>query len=100
MTDRGPDGRFVKGNKASPGRSPRQLEEEYRLRFTQKLTPTKFEEISDRLIKMALQGKLEAIKLVLAYALGMPTQRNEHTGADGSPIQIIEIVKDYDTSST
>ena len=41
------------------------------------------------LFKNALAGDVASMKLLLAYGYGNPTQRLEHTGDGGSPMQIV-----------
>ena len=38
-------------------------------------------------------GDLEAIKLLMAYKFGKPTERYEHSGIDGEPIRTISYIQ-------
>jgi hypothetical protein len=42
--------------------------------------------LSTKLLQMALDGDLAAIKHLMAYIDGMPTQKTEITGAEGEPL--------------
>lgn len=79
MGDRDELGRFVKGNKASPGRKPRSVEEERMETFLDELTSEKWREITAKVIEMAIAGNLRAVELLTKYALGLPVQRAEVT---------------------
>jgi hypothetical protein len=37
----------------------------------------------------AERGDLEAGKLLMAYTYGKPTERHEHSGSEGEPLEII-----------
>jgi len=70
-------GRFAKGNRASPGRPKRMAEMQYADRFARAVTPAGFEKAAKKLLEMALNGDVAAIRLLLAYAIGNPVQRIE-----------------------
>jgi hypothetical protein len=72
---RGPDGRFVKGTGGGPGRKPKVQELAYLDHFKKAVTPASFEKASRKLLALALDGDVNAIRLLFAYALGNPVQR-------------------------
>ena len=87
MTDRGADGKFVKGNKASPGRMPREKEARY---YDILLTSVSFDDwkaIITRATQDAKKGDAVARKWLTDYLVGPPVERKEHTGKDGGPIR-------------
>lgn len=75
--DRDETGRFIKGNKASPGRKPRSVEEKYMETFLSKLTPKEWGEVTDKVIELAKAGNMRAIELLVKYSIGLPVQRAE-----------------------
>jgi len=101
MTDRDATGRFVKGNNANPnGRPPKEREERYRDIMLTTVSFADWQRIVEKARDQALKGDAVARKFLADYFIGPPVQRNEHTGADGGAIQIIEVVKDYGNAST
>jgi hypothetical protein len=38
------------------------------------------------LARQAAAGEIEAVKLLMAYTYGRPTEKHEHSGKDGGPI--------------
>ena len=88
MTDRDASGKFVQGNKASPGRPPKEREEKYREIFNTTITFARFARIVDKLGQKAEKGDTQAAKILFDYLIGPPVQRNEHTGADGGQLVI------------
>ena len=76
--DRDEKGRFVKGvYKGGPGRPPRVKEVEYLDNFRRRVPPEKLAAVADKLLELALDGDVSAIRLLFAYALGQPIQRLE-----------------------
>lgn len=62
--------------------------------------------LGSKLFQLALDGDLNAIKVVMQYLDGMPVQRTELTGADGEPLavqllqeQIRKIMDDTDETA-
>lgn len=76
---------FQKGVSGNPGGRPAGQAE-----FTA-LMRANSPEAARKLAAAVADGKPWAIELTLAYAWGKPTQRNEHTGADGGPIQTQQV---------
>jgi len=78
--DRDEKGRFVKGvYKGGPGRPPRVNEAEYLDNFRRRVPPEKLAAVADKLLELALDGDVSAIRLLFAYALGQPIQRVDAT---------------------
>src|SRR5579859_3235770 len=78
---KGPGRPFQKGVSGNPGGRPAGQAE-----FTE-LMRANSPEAARKLAAAVAEGKPWAIELTLAYAWGKPTQRQEHTGADGGPIK-------------
>jgi hypothetical protein len=72
-TGRDSKGRFANGNKGGPGSPFNRRVADLRRRLLERLGGDTLEHILDRLVEMAEQGDLAAIKLVLAYTIGKPT---------------------------
>jgi hypothetical protein len=93
LPDRDDKGRFKKGYKGGPGRPKREVEEYYLAIMLDEITPDDWRAITKKAVEQAKRGDQQARKWLSDYLLGLPVQRTEHSGEDGSPIQIIEIVR-------
>lgn len=84
-------GRFVKGNKASPGRKPRTEEQEIIAALDGAIP---LSEVLERLRRAVLKGEDWAIKLYLAYYWHLPTQpvKNDMDGQ----LRVIVVDDEYD----
>ncbi len=49
--------------------------------------------VLDKLIELAQAGDPQSIKLLLAYAAGVPTHAIELTGANGGPLQVDDVTR-------
>jgi len=95
MTERDESGRFLKGSTGNPtGRAPREREERYYKIMVQTVTFADWERIITKAVDQAKRGDSVARKWLSDYLIGPPVERKEITGADGEPIQFIEILKD------
>lgn len=83
MSERGPDGRFVKGNGGGPGRPQKEREERFLEITLNTVTFKDWHEIVKKAADQAKKGNPTARKWLSDYLLGPPIQRNEITGADG-----------------
>jgi hypothetical protein len=72
-TGRDSKGRFARGNKGGPGAPFNRRVASLRRLLLEHLSDEVLGGILDRLVEMAQQGDLAAIKLVLAYGIGKPT---------------------------
>ena len=86
MTDRGADGKFVKGNKASPGRMPREKEARY---YDILLTSVSFDDWKAIVLRAAQDAKkgdalkgIEFMAWLCSYALLEPRL---YQGSDSPP---------------
>src|SRR5262245_50476209 len=65
-------GRFAAGNQGGPGNPYARQTAQLRVAVLETMNETEVRLITQRLLTLALQGDLQAIKLVLAYAIGKP----------------------------
>lgn len=83
-------GRFIKGVSGNPkGRSPREVEEDYRAILVSNVTKEDWAQIVKRAVVDAKKGDTAARKFIADYLIGLPVQRQEHTGADGNALKIL-----------
>ena len=94
MTDRGPNGKFIKGNKASPGRPPLATEREYLNALKTTLPLDRFQRIVDSYAKRAEKGDTRAAEVLFKYVLPQVATM-KHTGEDGGAIRVtLESIND------
>lgn len=97
MTDQDPKtGKFTPGNKASPGRPPKEREERYRELLLSAVTFETWTDIVKKAADQAKKGDHVARKWLGDYLVGVPVQRNEITGKDGNALEVVfrEIARD------
>ncbi len=88
MSDRGSDGRFTKGNRASPGRPRREVEQEYRNATLGKVPLTRWRKIVARAVDDAEVGDAKA-RSWLTDILGLrPPARIAETTSDGDDMTL------------
>lgn len=85
MTDRGPDGRFLKGSSPNPGGRPKS-DLSITALIDEAVTADDWKEIITVLFKRAKRGDLKAIEMLLDRRFGKPVQQNNIAGADGGSI--------------
>lgn len=89
MTDQDPKtGKFVPGNKASPGRKPKERELRYYDILMSAVTFEDWEAIVKKAAEQAKRGDQAARKWLADYLVGAPVQRQEISGKDGGPLII------------
>lgn len=98
MTDRGPNGKFIKGNHASPGRPPRATEQEYRDTIKEVIPLERFIRQLEKLAARADRGDSRAFDKICDL-LGLHIIKNEVTGADGNAITIKVEYEDADSNA-
>jgi hypothetical protein len=86
-------GKFVAGNKASPGRPRKSVEERYLKKLSASVTLADWKDICKKAVTDAKRGDPRARQWISEYLLGKPLQRNELTGKDGDVI-VIKLVDD------
>lgn len=67
-------GRFAPGNPGGPGRKPEQAAEALRRAVEEAVTPEHLGAVMRRLLRMALEGNLSAIRILLERTCGRPAQ--------------------------
>ena len=83
MADRGPDGKFIKGNGGGPGRPTKEREERYHEIMLNTVTFKDWTEIVQKAAAQAKKGDAVARKWLSDYLVGPPIQKQEITGKDG-----------------
>jgi hypothetical protein len=83
------NGKFKKGNKASPGRGNKAREVRYSEILQSKCTLKEWGEICQKAVDQAKRGDAISRKWLSDYLLGPPPQRLEHGGKDGGPLTFI-----------
>jgi hypothetical protein len=66
------EGRFARGNRGGPGNPFARQVAELRKAFLERATGERLKALADKLIELALEGNVQAAKLVLSYTLGKP----------------------------
>ena len=88
--DRDEKGHFLPGHKnVGAGRKPKSHEEKLLKAVSDSITPEDIRDILNALKNKARHGSIEAARVILAYAIGMPVQRSEITGAGGDVLRVI-----------
>lgn len=84
MAERDENGRFIAGNKASPGRAKRTTEREYLALMRSAVTGDDWLKITRRAVKDAIQGNSWARAWLSDYLIGRPPQILELRGAEAA----------------
>lgn len=89
MADRDEKGRFIKGNKGSPGRAPREREERYYTILMSSCTFEDWKRIIQKAVEQAKRGDAQARKWLADYLVGAAEQRLDITsGGDKIIVRI------------
>ena len=86
LDKRGKNGRFLPGHGGGPGNPHAQRVHRLRAALLSAVTPEDVKEIVYKLVSMAKQGDIAAIKELLDRTIGKPVTAVEVTGADGEPL--------------
>jgi hypothetical protein len=82
-------GRFIKGNNANPsGRPPKEREVKYYDLLLTTVSEAEWVEIICTAARQAKRGDASARKWLTEYLVGVPAQKMEFTGKDGSKLAI------------
>lgn len=73
-------GRFLPGNKASPGRPSRATEAEYLDAMSDAVSVEQWKKATAKMLALAIKGDVQAYKTLLPYFAGQPTQRLQISG--------------------
>jgi hypothetical protein len=93
-------GRFVKGNKHGQGNPLAGRAAKLRAVLLQKVTDKDIAEITDRLIKMAKDGDLAAIKEILDRTVGKPGQVEMYERIEQLESKLAELTEDENEGET
>jgi hypothetical protein len=83
-------GRFVKGNQGGPGNPHCRLMAQLRMEFLRALTPDKMAAFADKLHALALEGHLDAGRLLLRYSIGQPLPAVDPDDVDLHELQLLQ----------
>lgn len=93
-------GRFLAGNKASPGRKRRATEAEYLEAMNAAVSVEAWGAATRKMLVLALQGDVAAYKSLLPYFAGVPIQRLQISSADAQILaDVIEKLKTHGLSA-
>lgn len=67
-------GRFAPGNPGGPGRRPERAAEKFRRAVEEAVAPEHLTAVMKRVLRMALEGNMAAIRIVLERSCGRPAQ--------------------------
>ena len=86
LDKRGKDGRFLPGFAGGPGNPFARRVHQLRSALLKTVTPSDIEEVVRKLLSMAKEGDVTAIKELLDRTIGKPVTAVELSGADGEPL--------------
>ena len=93
MTERAPDGKFVKGHAPnSPGRPPKAREEKYHEIMISAVSFENWEKIIRKAVDQALEGDRYARQWLSDNLIGKPIERHEISGSEGDSFTV-KIIK-------
>src|SRR4051812_39777313 len=79
-------GYFGPGNKAAAGNGNARRMQEFRRMFLEAVEPGTIPKLVEQLTAAAEGGDFDAIKLLLEYTVGKPSQAVELSGPEGEPL--------------
>jgi hypothetical protein len=88
MTERGPDGKFLKGNSANPGGRPKS-DLSITALIDAVVKPSDWEFIITCLKTKARRGDVKAIEMLMDRRFGKAIQQTQLTGEEGGPLKVI-----------
>lgn len=74
LTTRDAKGRFLPGFSGGPGRPPKAVEERYALAVKKAVSPADVMSVLRHALAAAKKGDVPAMRLILAYAVGVPVE--------------------------
>jgi len=91
MVARDETGKFAKGNEGGPGRPKKEREERFYEITVTTVTLDDWRAIVAKAVTDAKRGDAVARKWLADYLVGPPVQKQELTGKDGTPIEVIHV---------
>ena len=92
VSGRKPNGQFDTGHKFSVGnhggRKKRPVEEKFLSLLQENITPEDFAKLIQVGLARGKSGDRGWAQLLLSYLIGLPTQRIEHSGPEGGPVEL------------
>lgn len=85
-------GRFAPGWKGGPGSGLSRRQYELRKELVEAQTPEYVRAVGKKLLKLALDGDVQAARVWLEYVVGKPTQAVEISGPDGAALDLTSVV--------
>lgn len=94
MSERNNKGQFATGNRASPGRPPRNRERDYLNVTLAVVSLTDWQKVVKKALKLAIAGDFQARRWLSDYVLGKPPQILELKGLEAQQLaQLLEAMK-------
>lgn len=95
MADKDPKtGRFVKGNKASPGRKPRPTEAAYIEKMYTVGDLETWGKATKKMLDLAVAGDVQAYRAIVPYYAGLPVQKLQISSQDAALLaEVLELMK-------
>ena len=75
-------GKFLPGNKASPGRPTRATKAEYLAAMGAAVNVESWQKATAKMLRLALAGDVQAYRAILPYFAGLPVQRLQLSTAE------------------
>lgn len=89
MMQRDDKGRFIKGNKASPGRPTKEREIKFYDLTLSAVSDDDWTDIVLAAVRLAKRGDPQARKWLSDYLIGVPSQSLELSGKNSGPIELV-----------
>lgn len=101
MANRDENGKFIKGNKASPGRKPKPIEEKYLQILIRSVPQNKWRAIIAKVVVLAERGERWAVEFLADRIIGKPVQpvNAEHSGDVTFVVQYADGISDNPTET-
>lgn len=94
MEQRDDKGRFVKGNKVSPGRKPLRTEREYLEVTINAVSLGDWSKVVKKALTLAMEGDYQARRWLSDYLLGKPPQILELKGVEAQQLaEVLDLLK-------
>lgn len=88
-------GRFTQGNKLAKGNPENKRKARLRREMQRAVTPEEIRDITLKIIQMAKNGDLVAVRIVFEYALGKPTSAQDLHSDDSNEQVSMSLVKHH-----